>query len=136
VWGGEWGLASTPPGAFGSQPVPGFDCSGITWWTLKANQGSWEVAPPRPYLGWQLPERSSAAMAAASNLRRSANLLVGDMAFYDGDGDGTVDHVDVYAGNGWAIDSSSSVGGVSFMWVGDGSWYRDHYVKGRRVLPS
>jgi cell wall-associated NlpC family hydrolase len=136
VWGGEWGLARPEPAAFGSQPVPGFDCSGITWWTLKANEGSWSVAPPRPYLGWRLPERSSAAMAAASNLRRFDNLLVGDMAFYDGDGDGTVDHVDVYVGNGWAIDSSSSVGGVSLMWVGDESWYRDHYVRGRRVLPA
>jgi cell wall-associated NlpC family hydrolase len=136
VWGGEWGLAGPEPAAFGSQPVAGFDCSGITWWTLKANQGSWSVAPPRPYLGWRLPERSSAAMAAASNLRRFDDLLVGDMAFYDGDGDRTVDHVDVYVGNGWAIDSSSSVGGVSLMWVGDGSWYRDHYVKGRRVLPA
>jgi cell wall-associated NlpC family hydrolase len=136
VWGGEWGLAGPAPSAFGSQPVPGFDCSGITWWALKANQGSWTVAPPRTYPGWQLAERSSAAMAAVSNVRRWDNLLVGDMAFYDGDGDRTVDHVDVFVGNGWAIDSSSSVGGVSLMWVGPGSWYRDHYVRGRRVVPA
>ena len=27
--------------------------------------------------------------------------------FYDGNGDGTVDHVDVYIGNGYALDSSA-----------------------------
>jgi cell wall-associated NlpC family hydrolase len=136
VWGGEWGLARQGPAAFGSQPVPGFDCSGITWWMLKANEGSWSVAPPRPYFGWRLPERSSAAMAAHSNVRRFDDLLVGDMAFYDGNEDGTVDHVDVYVGRGWAIDSSGSAGGVSLMWVGEDSWYRDHFVRGRRILPA
>ena len=48
-----------------------------------------------------------------------ADLLPGDLMFYDGDGDGTVDHVDVYVGNGWSLDSSSSVGGVTLMWVED-----------------
>ena len=46
-----------------------------------------------------------------------------------------VDHVDTYIGNGYALDSSSTPGGVTIMWVGDG-WYRDHFVHGRRVLPS
>jgi cell wall-associated NlpC family hydrolase len=61
-------------------------------------------------------------------------LLPGDLMFYDGDDNGSVDHVDVFVGNGWAIDSSSSVGGVTFMWVGDG-WYRDHFTWGRRIIP-
>ena len=39
--------------------------------------------------------------------------------FYDGDGDGTVDHVDTYIGNGFALDSSSTPGGVTIMWVGE-----------------
>ena len=42
--------------------------------------------------------------------------------------------VDTFIGNGWALDTSSSAGGVTIMWVGDG-WYRDHFVHGRRVLP-
>ena len=55
--------------------------------------------------------------------------------FYDGNDDGTVDHVDVYIGNGYALDSSNTAGGVTIMWVGDG-WYREHFVHGRRILPS
>ena len=63
------------------------------------------------------------------------DLKPGDLMFYDGDRNGTVDHVDVFVGNGWALDSSSSVGGVTLMWVETG-WYRQHFVHGRRVLPT
>jgi len=62
------------------------------------------------------------------------DLRPGDPMFYDGDFNGTVDHVDTYIGNGWALDSSSTPGGVTIMWVGSG-WYRDHFRWGRRVLP-
>ena len=58
-------------------------------------------------------------------------LQPGDLMFYDGDGDGTVDHVDTYIGNGFSLDSSSSPGGVTIMWVGDG-WYRQRVVCARR----
>jgi cell wall-associated NlpC family hydrolase len=133
VWGGEWGFKSPEPGALGGQPIPGFDCSGLTWWLLRANDGgAWNVAPPRPYRGWSLPQRASYDMATIGNLSY-ADLKPDDIMFYDGDGDHTVDHVDTYVGNGWAIDSSSSVGGVTVMWVGDG-WYRDHFVHGRHVV--
>ncbi len=130
VWGGEWGLAST------AQPVPGFDCSGLTWWLMRANDGgAWAVAPPRPYSGWTLAERSSADMAATGKRLTYEQLQPGDLMFYDGDADGRVDHVDTFVGNGWALDSSSTPGGVTLMWVGDG-WYRDHFVHGRRILQS
>jgi cell wall-associated NlpC family hydrolase len=66
---------------------------------------------------------------------RYDDLHPGDPMFYDGDGDGTVDHVDTYIGRGWALDSSSTPGGVTIMWVGSG-WYRDHFKWGRRVLPG
>jgi cell wall-associated NlpC family hydrolase len=134
IWGGEWGLDDAPP-ALGGQPVPGFDCSGIVWWAIRENDGAaWTVHPPRPYAGWPLGQRTSADMARFGNLTYG-RLLPGDLMFYDGNGDGTVDHVDVYIGNGYALDSSSSPAGVTLMWVGDG-WYRDHFVHGRRVLPS
>lgn len=134
VWGGEWGL-DDPPIALGGQPVPGFDCSGLVWWALRANDGAaWKVHPPRPYAGWSLPQRTSADMARSGKLKFD-RLLPGDLMFYDGDGDGRVDHVDTYIGNGYALDSSSTPGGVTIMWVGDG-WYRDHFTHGRRVLPD
>lgn len=134
VWGGEWGLDDAPI-ALGGQPVPGFDCSGLTWWALRANDGgAWKVHPPRPYAGWSLPQRTSADMARFGKLKFD-RLLPGDLMFYDGDSDGRVDHVDTYIGNGYALDSSSTPGGVTIMWVGDG-WYRDHFTHGRRVLPD
>jgi cell wall-associated NlpC family hydrolase len=55
--------------------------------------------------------------------------------FYDGNGVGRVDHVNVYVGNGYALDSSSSTAGVTIMPVGEG-WYRDHFVHGRRIIPT
>ena len=134
VWGGEWGLATPEPSGLGGQPIAGFDCSGFSWWTLRANDGGiWKVAPPRPYAGWQLPQRSSADMARTGHLKFD-QLVPGDLMFYDGDDDGIVDHVDVYIGNGFSLDSSHTPGGVTIMWVGDG-WYRDHFVHGRRILP-
>jgi cell wall-associated NlpC family hydrolase len=136
IWAGEWGFETTSPPAFGTQPGPGFDCSGISWWALRRDQDAWEISPPRPYEGWSLPQRTSAEMSRMTKTRlRYADLRPGDLMFYDGDRDGTVDHVDVFVGHGWALDSSSSVGGVTLMWVKTG-WYRDHFVHGRRIIPS
>ena len=137
IWGGEWGLSSPEPTALGGQPRSGFDCSGFSWWLLRADDNSsWKVAPPRPYTGWALPQRTSADMAAMTTTRiRFRDLRPGDLMFYDGNGDGTVDHVDTYIGNGYSLDSSSTPGGVTIMWVGDG-WYRQHFTFGREILPT
>jgi cell wall-associated NlpC family hydrolase len=137
IWGGEWGLDSPEPAALGGQPRSGFDCSGLSWWILRQDDGgAWNVNPPRPYAGWSLPQRTSADMAKMAPKRLTYRQLEpGDLMFYDGNYDGVVDHVDTFIGNGYALDSSSSPGGVTIMWVGDG-WYRDHFVWGRRILPS
>jgi NlpC/P60 family/S-layer homology domain len=137
VWGGEWGFTSPEPPALGGQPRSGFDCSGFSWWLLRADDGgAWNIAPPRPYDGWSLPQRASADMARMTSTKiHFADLRPGDLMFYDGDRDGTVDHVDTYIGRGYSLDSSSSPGGVTIMWVGDG-WYRDHFKFGRRILPG
>ena len=135
IWGGEWGLETAEPLAFGAQPGPGFDCSGLSWWLLRRDDPPWAVAPPRPYRGWSLPQRTSAEMSRLTRTRLGYRKLIpGDLMFYDGDRDGRVDHVDVFVGKGWALDSSSSVGGVTLMWVKSG-WYREHFVHGRRILP-
>lgn len=136
IWAGEWGFQSPESFAFGSQPGPGFDCSGLSWWLLRRDDGRyWDISPPRPYEGWSLPQRTSAEMSRLTKKRLPyRDLVPGDLMFYDGDRDGRVDHVDVYVGNGWSLDSSSGVGGVTLMWVETG-WYRDHFVHGRRIVP-
>jgi hypothetical protein len=136
VYSGEWYRASPPGYCCGSQPVGGFDCSGLTWWLMKRAEGGWSNQPPRPYAGWSLPQRSSADMASAGvKIMRFSNIVPGDLLFYDGSGDGTVDHVDVYIGGGWALDSSSSVGGVIIVNVTSG-WYREHFAHARRLIGS
>ncbi len=134
VYAGEWDAPTAAGYCCGAQPVGGFDCSGITWWVMKAAAGGWDNVPPRDYRGWSLPERSSADMAATTPVPIAfEDLKPGDLMFYDGDGNGVVDHVDVYIGNGWAIDSSGSLAGVTILNVASG-WYRDHFVYGRRLI--
>jgi len=133
VWGGEWADATPSGYCCGYQSVGGFDCSGITWWVMKQASLGWDNTPPREYRGWDLPQRNSAQMAAVGGRVRWDELKPGDLVFYDGDDDGTVDHVNTYIGNGWALDSGSSNAGVTITHVA-GNWYEDHFVKGRRIL--
>ena len=133
VWGGDWNEATGSGYCCGTQPVGGFDCSGITWWMLKNSAGGWDNHPPRPYVGWDLPQRTSALMAAVGNIGWNRRA-VGDLMFYYGDDDGTVDHVDTYIGNGWSLDSGSSNAGVTITYTGEGSWYQDHFVHARRII--
>jgi cell wall-associated NlpC family hydrolase len=100
---------------------------------MKKADGGWDNTPPRDYNGWQLPERSSAQMASVGKLKWD-EIKAGDLLFYDGDGDGTVDHVDTYIGNGWALDSGSSNAGVTITQV-EGTWYQEHFVHARRIRP-
>lgn len=132
VGGGDW-YETTPTGyCCGYQPVGGFDCSGVTWWMMKQAVEGWDNTPPRDYAGWGLPQRTSASMASVGKRVRWNDIRPGDLLFYDGDDDGSVDHVDTYIGNGWAIDSGGSNGGVTITYVRD-NWYEDHFVHGRHI---
>lgn len=132
IWGGDWGQATPSDYCCGWQPRGGFDCSGMTWWLMKKASAGWDNSPPREYAGWDLAERSSAAMASVGARIPWEDIRPGDLLFYDGDDDGTVDHVDTFIGNGWAIDSGSSNAGVTITYVFD-NWYEDHFVRGRRL---
>jgi cell wall-associated NlpC family hydrolase len=71
-------------------------------------------------------------MASVGARIRWKDVQPGDLLFYDGDDDGTVDHANTYIGNGWAIDSASSNAGVTITYVFS-NWYEDHFVRGRRL---
>lgn len=133
VWGGDWHEPTSSAYCCGYQPVGGFDCSGLAWWVMRLGDDTWDNTPPREYAGWALPQRTSAHMASVGKEIPWEELRAGDLMFYDGDDDGTVDHVDTYIGNGWAIDSGSSNAGVTFTYVA-GTWYEDHFVHGRHIL--
>src|SRR5262245_2492971 len=133
VWGGEWNVPTSTGHCCGSQPIGGFDCSGLTWWVMKQAVSDWDPTPPRDYAGWELPQRTSASMAGAGARIHWDDKRPGDLLFYDGDDDGTVDHVDTFIGGCWAIDSGGSNAGVTITWV-SGNWYEDHFVHARRVI--
>lgn len=133
IWGGDW-YQKTPPGyCCGAQPQGGFDCSGFAWWDLKAPADGYDNTAIRGYTGWSLPQRVAADMASVGKHLSYSKARPGDLMFYDGDNNGSIDHVDVYLGNGWALDSSSGQGGVTILRVGEG-WYHDHFVHARRIM--
>ena len=133
VWGGEWYERSPSGYCCGAQPVGGFDCSGLMWWALKKPANGYNNRFIRKYEGWALPQRSSADMASQGKRLSYKDARPGDLMFYDGDSNGSVDHVDVYLGNGWAFDSSSGMGGVTILRVGEG-WYKDHFKHARSIM--
>jgi hypothetical protein len=132
IWGGEWGDVTPAGYCCGAQPVGGFDCSGLVWWLMRRRSDGWDNSPPREYAGWSLLQRSSSDMASVGRVRWR-EIEPGDLLFYDGSGDGTVDHVNVAVGNGWAIDANSGNGGVSFTRIRN-NWYEQSFIHGRRIL--
>jgi cell wall-associated NlpC family hydrolase len=126
VWGGHWHTRTA------SQRQGGFDCSGLMWWTVKAPNTWYDPTPIRKYRGWNLPQRTSATMASKGTRIGFNRLEPGNLMFYDGDGNGGVDHVNLFLGNGWAMDSSSGIGGVTLLRVSNG-WYRERFTWGRRL---
>jgi cell wall-associated NlpC family hydrolase len=133
IYAGEWYRPTTGGYCCGTQPIGGFDCSGLMWWMVKSPEGSYDNTSVRPYEGWALPQRSSREMAVTDTRLAFDKLAPGDLMFYDGDNDGVIDHVNLFVGNGWALDSSSGIGGVTLLRVDDG-WYRDHFRWGRRII--
>jgi hypothetical protein len=134
VYAAEW-YEKTPDGyCCGEQPRGGFDCSGLMWWLVKAPQNGYDNTAIRPYHGWALPERSSNDMAHAIPKRARVtfkHLRPGNLAFFDSDHDGTIDHVNLYIGHMWALDSGSN--GVTIVRME--GWYQDTFAWGRRLVP-
>jgi cell wall-associated NlpC family hydrolase len=132
IWGGEWYRKSPSGYCCGYQPRGGFDCSGLSWWVMKRPESGYSNTKIRGYRGWSIPQRSSATMAAVGNRVSFENASPGDLMFY-ASGGSTVDHVDVFIGKAWALDSSGGYGGVSIVSLATGSWYREHFMHARDI---
>lgn len=129
VWGGT---SSSEQSLFGVRSRGGFDCSGFVWRVYKLE----------PYAGGErlddtLRGRTAAQMAGeAPKARRIAfaNLQPGDLLFFGRGGRraraASVDHMGIYAGNGWMIHSSRY--GVALARVE--GWYAERFAWGRRPL--
>jgi cell wall-associated NlpC family hydrolase len=129
VWGGESERAESP---FGLQARGGFDCSGFAWrvYKLQAYRGA-------PQLAETLRGRTAAAMAGEVPRRtriKVAQLAPADLLFFGEGGrrakPAQIDHMAIYLGNGWLIQSSRY--GVALAPVV--GWYESRFAWGRRPL--
>jgi cell wall-associated NlpC family hydrolase len=136
IYAAEWYRAT------GSQPKGGFDCSGFQWWVAHDASAGFDNTHVRPYRGWNVNQRRASLIAreAARDRRvwRANNLIPGDLVFFDA---GTmpenwhgIDHGGMALGGGWFIHSSGSRAGVTIGYLGDGSWWSDSFVMGRRMF--
>ena len=108
----------------GNTPAEGFDCSGFTRYVFARHGVTLpRVSRDQSWAGRAIPTTMSA-------------FRPGDLLFFAGD-DGVVDHVAIYAGDGWLLHSTASGGGVRYdhLESSRGRWYATHLVRARRVIP-
>jgi len=124
VWGGEYPTKDSP---YGAQAHGGFDCSGFDWWVMKI------------HFGYTLNERTAAGMAGAAKPRIAyAKLVPGDLIFFGPKGPkstvASIYHAALYLGNGWFIQSTGSLDGVSISSLKADAYWKADFAWGRRVL--
>lgn len=129
IWGGE---SDGRQSIYGTQPVGGFDCSGFAWrvYKLQSYAGGAKLGPV-------LRGRTAAAMAGEVGARRRiqpSRLAPADLVFFGQGGPSAkpaqIDHMGIYAGNGWMIHSSRY--GVTLVPLT--GWYSARLAWGRRPL--
>ncbi len=112
------GLVGTPYRWGGNTPQGGFDCSGLINYIYLTSTGL------------RLP-RTSQEMAALDKPKvDESSLASGDLVFF---GRGHVTHVGVYVGKGRFVHAPNSGGTVRLDDL-DGSYWKQNFVYGRRVL--
>jgi cell wall-associated NlpC family hydrolase len=114
--------------------LAGFDCSGFVWRVYKL-----QSYPDLPGLSETIMGRSTEQMAAEgtpADRIALADLQPADLVFFGANGTKSkpaqVDHVGIYLGNGWFVQSGST--GVALAPLTD--WYQTHFAWGRRPLDS
>ena len=129
IWGGE---SERPESPYGPQPQGGFDCSGFAWRVYRL-----QPYPGAPQLANTLRGRTAAAMAGEVPHRlriKPARLAPADLMFFGPGGPHAqppqIDHVGIYLGNGWLINSSRY--GVALERVA--GWFDSRLAWGRRPL--
>jgi cell wall-associated NlpC family hydrolase len=101
----------------GGTTKEGFDCSGFVGYVYEG-------------LGISLP-RSSSGMHATGSKVDKADLISGDLVFFNTSGKG-VSHVGIYIGDGKFIHSSTSKG-VKIDKLNDAHYWGERYVGAKRV---
>jgi cell wall-associated NlpC family hydrolase len=129
VWGGT---STGEQSLFGGRTPGGFDCSGFVWRVYKL-----ESYAGGERLSSTLRGRTAAQMAGEVPTARRigfAKLQAGDLLFFAAGGRraraAAVDHMGIYAGNGWMIHSSRY--GVALAPVE--GWYERRFAWARRPL--
>ncbi|MFC7394960.1 LysM peptidoglycan-binding domain-containing protein [Scopulibacillus cellulosilyticus] len=84
------------------------------------------------HFGIQLPRTSSAQANVGVPVSKS-NLQAGDLLFYDTDGDGVINHVGIYDGNGQMLNADSTHG-VKYSPAFSPTYWNKYFVTARRVL--
>jgi cell wall-associated NlpC family hydrolase len=107
VWGGE------------SPGEGGFDCSGFTQYVFKQ-------------VGYSL-NRISGDQAKQGVYVSRASIQPGDLIFYSFEGNGVINHVGIYIGNGQMIHSPKAGDSVKITNIGTAYW-RSRYVTARRII--
>ncbi|MEO6689588.1 MAG: C40 family peptidase [Dokdonella sp.] len=112
-------LVGTPYHWGGNTPQSGFDCSGLVDYVF------------RDAAGVELP-RTSTEMSDLSERKLAVDTLQsGDLVFFATDG--RVGHVGIYVGERRFVHAPNSGGTVRLDSI-DGTWWREHFVYGKRVL--
>lgn len=112
------GLVGTPYVRGGNTPETGFDCSGLVNFVYRDMD---HLALPRT-------ARDIAALPVPKI--RDAHLAPADLVFF---GDGHVNHVGIYVGQGRFVHAPNVGGTVRLDAINDYYW-REHYLGARRVL--
>ena len=132
VWGGTSELPQDPFGS-GKQVPGGFDCSGLIWRIYKL-----QVYAGAETLPTTLKGRSTYAMSGevgrAERIPR-AKLQPGDLVFFGAHGPRSkpaeIDHMGIYLGGGWFVQSSDQGVALAPLTI---DWYAHRFAWGRRPL--